>query len=250
MAGITTVVAFIAAIGGLGTRIFSLGSIQGARLHERLNDNPMDEVAERIRWIRAGPNGPILLVLDDLDRCNQQLRRRSARRRPDPAADAVVDEADVQGRLAADGRAEPKPLPAMVVLAVGDRRWLRAAYEEAYATFSPYVSEPGRPLGHLFLDKLFQVRIELPQLSQQRVDRYLASLLSVADHEAERTSTSDALVADMGDLAQRAAAKGHSVDHEMTELLATADRRSLTPGAVRARGARRLGSTSAPTRSA
>ena len=75
----------------------------------------------------------------------------------------------------------------MVVLAVGDRRWLRAAYEEAYATFSPYVSEPGRPLGHLFLDKLFQVRIELPQLSQQRVDRYLASLLSVADHDAERT---------------------------------------------------------------
>ena len=55
MAAITTVVAFIAAVGGLGTRIFSLGSIQGARLHERLNDNPMDEVAERIRWIPPAP---------------------------------------------------------------------------------------------------------------------------------------------------------------------------------------------------
>ena len=48
MTVLTGVVAFTVAIGGLGSKFLSLGSLQGARVHERLNENPMEEVAEQI----------------------------------------------------------------------------------------------------------------------------------------------------------------------------------------------------------
>jgi KAP family P-loop domain len=218
---ITTTVAFVIAVGGLGSRLFSLGSIQGARLHERLNDNPMDEVAEQIRWLRRQSDRSLLLVLDDLDRCNEHfavelldavqtlvrtpapLRRRPSRRRPQ------------------------RELPAFVVLAVGDHRWLRAAYEQAYAVFSPYVSEPGRPLGHLFLDKLFQVRIELPRLSQAQVERYVASLLRVTPPDGIAGVDVDAIEADIRAAPVQHGPGAHSVDDRVSELLSQA--RPLSP---------------------
>jgi peptidoglycan hydrolase-like protein with peptidoglycan-binding domain len=185
MAVITTIVAFLALIGGLGSRFLSLGSVQGARLHERLNDNPMGEVAAQILWLRWQSPKPIFLVLDDLDRCNETFAvevldaMQTLLRAP-------VNPERKQTLLHCWWRRlwfrepperEPKRLPALVVLAVGDHRWLRAAYEHAYAVFSPYVSEPGRPLGHLFLDKLFQVRVELPHLGLEQMATYLSFLL-------------------------------------------------------------------------
>lgn len=65
----------------------------------------------------------------------------------------------------------------MAILAVGDQRWLRAAYEHNYSVFSPFVAEEGRPLGHLFLNKLFQVRVELPKLGASQYEEYLSGLL-------------------------------------------------------------------------
>ena len=144
--GITTVVAFIAAI-GVWARGSSRSDRSGrppARAVERQPDGPGGR-ADPLDPV--GAERPILLVLDDLDRCNQQFAVelldavQTLLRTPSSPKRTSKDDSP------ANGHAEPKRLPVMVVLAVGDRRWLRAAYEEAYATFSPYVSEPGRPLG-------------------------------------------------------------------------------------------------------
>jgi hypothetical protein len=182
MAVLTGVVAFTVAIGGLLTKYFSLGSLQGARVHERLDENPMEVVAEQIWTIRRESPANVLLVLDDLDRCNE----RFAVELLDAVQTLLRKGPERPARTTRAARREKRP-PALVVLAVGDGRWLRAAYEDAYKVFSPYVSEPGRPLGHLFLDKLFQLRIELPTLNRSQVSGYLSGLLDVERH----TGTTD-----------------------------------------------------------
>jgi hypothetical protein len=238
MAAVTTVVAFVAGVGGLGSRLFSLGSIQGARLHERLNDHPMEAVAEEIRWVRTQSDRPILLVIDDLDRCNERFAVelldavQTLLRSPVRAAQQSLSQPTIRQPLSLR-RQIRKPLPALVVLAVGDHRWLRAAYEHAYAVFSPYVSEPGRPLGHLFLDKLFQVRIELPHLGHAQVESYVASLLRVgpdapapsADVDAE--ADAEAIEARIRAAPRQAGTGAHSLDDSMSELLA--ETTSLSP---------------------
>ncbi|MBO9554421.1 P-loop NTPase fold protein [Cellulomonas sp.] len=206
---ITALVAVVVAIGGLGSRFLSLGSLQGARVHQLLNDNPMEEVVDQIWAIRRASPRPVLLVLDDLDRCNERFTVE------------LLDAVQTLLRSGPEGRGREAATipPALIVLAVGDGRWLRAAYENAYAVFSDSVSEPGRPLGHLFLDKLFQLRIELPRLDRSQVSRYLARLLDV---------TREVGPVDAGALEEkiRAApsdtAGAHSLDERMSTLLSEA----------------------------
>ncbi|WP_456844709.1 KAP family P-loop NTPase fold protein [Cellulomonas sp. P5_C6] len=210
MTVLTGVVAFTVAIGGLLGKFFSLDSLQGARVHERLNENPMEEVSEQIWAVRQQSPKNVLLVLDDLDRCNERF---------------AVELLDAVQTLLRKGPERPrrrapqqKRMPALVVLAVGDGRWLRAAYEDAYKVFSPYVSEPGRPLGHLFLDKLFQLRIELPTLNRTQVKGYLSGLLNVTPPHP---------TADLDDLLDRIAKApsevgADSLDERMTDLMGEA----------------------------
>lgn len=217
MTVLTGVVAFTVAIGGLGSKFLSLGSLQGARVHERLNENPMEEVAEQIWAIRRESPKDVLLVLDDLDRCNERFAvelldavQTLLRRGPERSTRR-------SRRRAAAGA---EPMPALVVLAVGDGRWLRAAYEDAYRVFSPYVSEPGRPLGHLFLDKLFQLRIELPTLNRTQVSGYLAGLLDVAPKGGSGSAVADELLARIREAPQEAGPG--SLDERMVDLLTEA----------------------------
>jgi peptidoglycan hydrolase-like protein with peptidoglycan-binding domain len=225
MTFVTAVVAFLALVGGLGSRFLSLGSVQGARLHERLNDNPMEEVAAQILWLRWQSPAPIFLVIDDLDRCNEKF------------AVEILDAVQTLLRAPTDSVREPtlwhhwwcrlwfrpppvdKRLPALVVLAVGDHRWLRAAYEHTYAVFSPYVSEPGRPLGHLFLDKLFQVRVELPHLSPAQVESYLGFLLGVTPEVGE-PEEAEAVQTRIREAPARTGTGATSLDNEVSTLVA------------------------------
>jgi hypothetical protein len=44
-----------------------------------------------------------------------------------------------------------------------DRQWICASFEKEYEAFGKSIGEPGRPLGYLFLDKMFQVSVSVPQ---------------------------------------------------------------------------------------
>lgn len=125
------------------------------------------------RW-SAGGKRPILFVLDDLDRCGV-----------DTAVEVLES---VQTLMREDDRPrgrwrEPAPL---VFLALADARWLRTAFEERYASFAGSVTEPGHPLGYLFLDKLFQLTVAVPAVRPTQFARYVDSLLGVADHDGGR----------------------------------------------------------------
>jgi hypothetical protein len=177
---IAALIALLVTFATLGGKFLSLGSLQAARIHERVNQNPMDEVARQFIWIRRRVKRPVLLVLDDLDRCNGAF------------AVELLDAVQTLLRNRLDLRHPPPPL---VVLAVGDHRWLEVAYEQSYSMFAKRVSEPGRPLGRLFLDKLFQLSVTLPKINAEQMGRYLSALLYGPD---ARSPAAGMVAADSG----------------------------------------------------
>jgi hypothetical protein len=60
-----------------------------------------------------------------------------------------------------------------------DKRWLCTSYEKVYNDFIETVNEPGRPLGHLFIEKTFQFTVSLPRLSPKRKKDYWQHLMSI-----------------------------------------------------------------------
>jgi hypothetical protein len=64
-----------------------------------------------------------------------------------------------------------------------DGAWIRRSYEVAYEKFVLSVAEPGLPLGYLFLDKLFQLRVPVPTVDAPRQEEYLGWLLGANEPE-------------------------------------------------------------------
>ena len=133
----------------------------GARLFQRRDDNPMEDVITHASWLRSKVSGPLLLVLDDVDRC--------------PAAFVVELLEAVQTLLRFDDD-DAQPL---LVIVNADDRWLHVAFERAYADFATRVAAPGRPLGHLFLAKLFQLHVRVPGLTPATAVDYGRAKLGV-----------------------------------------------------------------------
>ncbi|RLK61295.1 P-loop NTPase fold protein [Actinokineospora cianjurensis] len=155
------------AIAGVGTlwagalvasRFLLWDSARGARLFEQSNTNPMLEVNRHFSWLAKRAKRPIVFLVDDLDRCKEST---------------VVELLDTVQTLVRDTGAH------FVVAA--DGAWIRASYEQAYEKFSTAVAEPGRPLGYLFLDKFFQLRVQVPAIDSPRRQDYLRQLLRTVD---------------------------------------------------------------------
>lgn len=145
-----------------GFRTLFLGSAQSAKLYTELSRDPMQPILDYYRRLVQATGRPIAIFIDDLDRCDcdyvvsllsgiQTLFRRS----------------DVSYVVAAD------------------RDWLRSCYEKHYRDFGNTIGEPGRPLGYLFLEKVFQVSVGLPRLSAYAQTRYLSTLLAMGESEPE-----------------------------------------------------------------
>ncbi|QCX80436.1 KAP family P-loop domain protein [Streptomyces sp. YIM 121038] len=170
--------ALLAALGTLGAgallaaRLLLWDSVRGARLFEQTQANPMADVAAHFQWLLRRAKKPVVLFVDDLDRCDQAY---------------VVEFLDmIQTLVRAMGspRGGRTERAAHVVVAA-DGTWLRRSYEVAHASFADCVAEPGRPLGHLFLDKLFQLSLPIPALSAPTRTAYLDEMLRVVDARPE-----------------------------------------------------------------
>lgn len=149
-------------------RFFLWDSARGARLYEQSSASPMDDIAEHFSWLIAKAGRPVAFFIDDLDRC------------PDSYVVELLETVQTLVRESARaGRGKP---PCFVV--AGDGAWIRQSFETAYSTFSTVVGQPGQPLGYLFLDKLFQLRVTVPRVDAARRDAYLMHLLG---REAQRS---------------------------------------------------------------
>ena len=134
--------------------------------------------ASAVCWIgetRTRPVRPILLVVDDLDRCSGEY---------------VVELLGVLQTLiqdSAEGRLGGGDVPApLVFLVAADHRWLAASHnlhlmsgrtgDERSGTISG-VAQPGRSLGSSYVAKMFQIEVMLPHIEARQMGSYFASLV-------------------------------------------------------------------------
>jgi hypothetical protein len=153
-------------------------SARGARLFEKSDTNPMREITAHFAWLIDHAPKPIMFFIDDLDRCQESYVVEFL-----DAVQTLVR--DSGPRTARRDRRGHKDKTAYFVVAA-DGVWLRSSYEATYQTFDGQVSRPGRPLGYLFLDKLFQLTVPLPAPAGPAHARLFDHLLRVNTAPEER----------------------------------------------------------------
>jgi len=171
---VTTVAAAVAVFwtgSRVAARFLLWDSAGGARLFESSGISPMREISSQFNWlIGQSPlidrsRRPVVFFIDDLDRCDSTYVVNFL----DSVQTIVRDAAPTSGQ---NDRA------AMFVVAA-DGAWLRTSYEGAYQGFQDAVGQPGRPLGYLFLDKIFQLSMPLPTAPRAAQQTLLDGLLRV-----------------------------------------------------------------------
>lgn len=154
---IAAVVALLGAVwSGTITLTHSLisGSASSAQTFLKLSQDPMQKVhvhfPELIKWV----DRPVVVLIDDLDRCRTKY---------------VVELLEAIQTLFNDSN--------VFYVVAADRRWLYVCFETEYKNFSDTIKEPGRRLGSLFLEKVFQLSISVPRMSKDLRKTYMDYLL-------------------------------------------------------------------------
>jgi WD40 repeat protein len=160
-----------AAVGALSTliRFVHWDSAARARVFEQSHRDPMERLADHFGWLIARAGKPVVFFIDDLDRCD-----------PAHVVD-VLDSIQTLVRRASRSGAAVEDQRAAYVVVAADGRWIRNSYEQEHEPSSGAVAEPGRPLGYLFLDKIFQLTFEVPTMSRPLQAAYLRGLLRSSD---------------------------------------------------------------------
>ena len=174
LGGLVPLVAAGWLVAGLTGRFLSLDSRRSARAFLENRADPMEDLATHFQWVLRQAGRPVLLLVDDLDRCPETF---------------VVDLLDAVQKL----MREPHPLRTgswdgtgtdirqtcpLVVVVAADGRWIRQAYDNAFASLDKAVREPGATIGSLFLEKLFQLTLPVPRMPDQLKHQFLVDLLA------------------------------------------------------------------------
>ncbi|MDJ0948699.1 MAG: P-loop NTPase fold protein [Alphaproteobacteria bacterium] len=135
-------------------RTTRLGSSRTASTFLELSRDPLRPLTRHYEELVREIGHPVAVFVDDLDRAD---------------ADFVVELIQTIQTLF-------RKAPVAYVVAA-DRNWICTSYEKAYDDFKGTIREPGRPLGHLFLEKIFQLSISVPVLSKRLQAAYWDRLL-------------------------------------------------------------------------
>lgn len=130
---------------------------------EELRVNKQDVIKRFFEGIINSVQRPIVVFIDDLDRC---------------ASSYVVELLEGVQTLF---RGAP-----VVYVVAADRDWIRKSFEEGYKDFSGAIGQPGRPLGHLFLEKMFQISAGIPRIGDGERERYWRRLLAANEPRARQ----------------------------------------------------------------
>ena len=211
-----------AAFGGLvaSVRFLLPGSRRSAQGFVERNDNPMQEVGRLFARTLRQTKRPVVFLIDDLDRCDESY---------------VVEFLEVIQTLIRDaplflressGRPETRwwfrkrhQLVGPFAFIAADGRWIRSSYEKRYDTFTR-TGAPGRPLGYLFLEKVFQLHVRLPSITDSAREAFLASLLVAGERKVPDATSQAQVIAEAKDAVQNATSE--------PEVLAAAHKASTT----------------------
>lgn len=139
-------------------------SARGARAFVQNTRDPMHTVQRHMRDLVRWLHYPIVIVIDDLDRCHSAF---------------VVELLEGIQTLF-------RHVPAGYVVAA-DREWLAESFAAEYSPFAAAADEPGRPLGYHFLEKTFQLSAAVPELPVKARTEYWQRLIraSAPEHRKE-----------------------------------------------------------------
>ena len=157
---ISKIVALVATVwGGLIAinRSFLFSSARAAQNYTELVNNPTEEIKARFeRLIRRLSPRRVAIFIDDLDRCQSEY---------------VVELLEGMQTLY---REAP-----VVFIVAADERWLNACYEHVYEKLSQRVSEPGKMLGSLFLEKAFRFSTPMPGIPKALREKFWRHILAM-----------------------------------------------------------------------
>lgn len=169
------------------SRTLVFGSGRAAQAYVDLKSDPLRPIVNLFGRLICAIERPVIVMIDDLDRCESKF---------------VVDLLEGLQTLF-------RSAPVTYVVAA-DRKWITASFECKYADFSGAVGETGRPMGYLFLEKLFQISTSVPRLTSFLQSKYFERLLfgnlgNAASREATRKSKeADAMKAVEGSFTKEA----------------------------------------------
>jgi tetratricopeptide (TPR) repeat protein len=139
---ITALAGVLGAISGFFSRPLLSGSARAAQTFVQTAVDPMAKVQRHFRELVTWIKRPIVVIIDDLDRCKSEY---------------VVGLLEGIQTLFKDGR--------VFYVISADRRWLYCCFEKTYDQFKASVNELGRGLGYLFVEKAVQLSVSVPRLS-------------------------------------------------------------------------------------
>jgi hypothetical protein len=148
---VTTLAAAIGALRGMGG---AFASKSGAEDFVRQAADPMNTLRRRFCELIDAIDRPVAIFVDDLDRCR---------------APYTVELLEGIQTVLRD--------PPVAFVVAADRHWLYDCYRQAYPEHDRNGRDPGRPLGHLFLEKTFQLSTSVPRLSSSEQEEFWRSLI-------------------------------------------------------------------------
>lgn len=170
VAGVISALFFLKGEGGL------LNNKASQRFRE-LSEDPIGPLTRRFEGLIRDIGRPVAIFVDDLDRCD---------------AAYVVD-------LLTQIQTLFRKASVLYVVA-GDRNWICSSYEQTYEDFGDKIAAPGHSLGHMFLEKIFQISVEVPEITEDQREAFLGHLLQ-ADEKVKSEDLKAARAAADRDLA-------------------------------------------------
>jgi len=212
------------------TKALSFSSSQRAQKHETSSSDPTRKLLDQFDLLlEYSPNTPLLMI-DDLDRCDEEY------------VVELLDAIQTLMRSQHPNKEEAAKRQPLFFIVAADGRWIRTAYEHAHSRFAPIIGEGGKPLGYLFTEKIFQVVVPIPELSdEQRATflryRLLGDVTDAEDPPLDLTADDRAVLGTAQDLVTAAGTRdeiieaGAKLDPAMRELLVrSAVERLRSPG--------------------
>ena len=208
------IVAAISALGSIGALLkflagFTKTSNETAEAVRNLQSDPTAALKDRYEKVIRQTKRPVAVFIDDLDRCEAQF---------------VVDLLQSLQTAYAD-------VPVLYVVA-SDRDWIVSAHNQVYKDFKPEISKPGAPLGFLFVKKIFQLSVPIPDIAGGLTTTLTKALLKrqddtkpVTTSRAERIASINqaAAIGDTAKIAEiqaQALAEGQNIMTELVEAVA------------------------------
>lgn len=141
-----------------------IGSSKAAQSYMELTHDSMNEIKKRFKTLieRLKPKR-VAVFIDDLDRCQSKY---------------VVQLLEGVQTLFREAQ--------VVFVVAADRNWLNACYEENYDKLKPFVCQPGKDIGVLFLEKIFQFSTSVPGIPAVLKEKYWESLIQAKSPDEQK----------------------------------------------------------------